>query len=57
MTCAEHKRQILRDIATILEKDNDLMPDEIDPDSPEAKRWEAARDALSAEFFRRARVE
>ena len=57
MTRAEHKRQILRDIATILEKDNDLMPDEIDPDSPEAKRWEAARDALSAEFFRRARVE
>ena len=57
MTRAEHKRQILRDIATILEKDNDLMPDEIDPDGSDAGRWEAARDELAAEFFRRARVE
>lgn len=56
MTRAEHKRQILRDLATILDKDDDLMLDETDPDGADGKRWQSARDELVAEFDRRART-
>jgi hypothetical protein len=54
MTRDEHKRQILRDLATILAKDDDLMLEEIDPNGREARSWQAARDELVAEFERRA---
>jgi hypothetical protein len=53
VTRAEHKRDILLALAMILGKDDDLMPDEIDPDSSDCKRWEAARDELVMEFERR----
>ena len=54
MTRADHKRGILRALSMIILEDDDLMPDEIDPDGPEGKRWQAARDELVAEFDRRA---
>ena len=54
MTRADHKRAILLALSMLLGKDDDLMPDEIDPDGPEGSRWQAARDELVAEFDRRA---
>ena len=54
MDRAQHKRNILRDLATILDKDDDLMHDEIDPDGRDGKAWQAARDELVEEFERRA---
>lgn len=54
MTRADHKRSILLALSMIIGKDDDLMPDEIDPDSAEGRRWQAARDELVAEFDRRA---
>ena len=54
MTRAEHKRSILRDLAAIIDKDDELMPIEIDADGRDGKSWQAARDELVEEFERRA---
>jgi hypothetical protein len=54
VTRAQHKRNILRDLAAILGKDDDLMPNEIDDESRDGKAWQAARDELVEEFERRA---
>jgi hypothetical protein len=54
VTRAEHKRALLRDIAAIISKDDDLMPSEIDDESRDGKAWQAARDELVDEFERRA---
>ncbi len=53
VTRADHKRSILLALSMILAKDDDLMNDEFDPDGPEARRWQSARDELVAEFERR----
>ncbi len=53
MKKADHKRCILRDLAVILGKDDDLMRDEIDPCGRDAGSWRAAKDELIAEFERR----
>jgi hypothetical protein len=53
-TKAHHKAALLRDLATIIGKDDDLMPSEIEDTSPDGQRWIAGRDELVAEFERRA---
>ena len=55
VTRIEHKKDILAVLVSILSKDDDLMPDDIDPDGDDGKRWQAARDELVEEFDRRAR--
>lgn len=54
MTKAQHKRNLFRDLASIIGKDDDLMPAEFDDDSRDGKSWQAARDELVEEFERRA---
>ena len=39
MTQQEIKRALFRDVATVIGKDDDLMPIEFDDDSREAKAW------------------
>ncbi len=56
MTRSEHKRALLRDLAAIIHKDDDLMPEEVDIDGLDGKRWAAARDELVVEFERRAGI-
>lgn len=55
MTRSQHKKDILAVLVSFLSKDDDLMPDDIDPDGDDGRRWRAARDELIEEFDRRAR--
>ena len=55
MTKAEAKKALLQALADTLDGDDSLIPDEVDPDGREYDTWDAARNALSAEFRRRAR--
>lgn len=49
----EHKKQILSHLVAILEKDDDLAPDEMALEGPNYDRWDRARNELVAEFDRR----
>ena len=54
MTKQQAKKCLLRDLATILNKDDDLVPDDVDLDNPrEYGPWRAALDELIEEFERR----
>lgn len=55
MTRHQHKKNLLRDIAAIIGKDDDLMPSEFEDDNRDGKSWQAARDELVEEFEKRAR--
>lgn len=54
MTVEGHKRAILRDLAVILEKDDDLAPEPM-PDE-EYAQWAQARDELVREFEARSKL-
>lgn len=56
MTSAECKRALLRDLAQILSKDDDLIPDAVGDDGPEYQAWDDARNSLVREFQLRAKV-
>ena len=49
----EHKRRLLQALAVILSKDDDLRRDEDLLEGPDSERWDAARNELVAEFYRR----
>ena len=49
----EHKRRLLQALAVILSKDDDLRRDEDLLEGPDYERWDAARNELVAEFYRR----
>lgn len=53
MTKREAKRSLLRDLATILGKDQDLIPHDLPDPSRERSAFEAAYAELVAEFERR----
>jgi 3-methyladenine DNA glycosylase AlkD len=53
MTAIQIRKQLLRDLASVLTKDDDLMPSEFADDSREAKAWIKARDDLASELERR----
>lgn len=48
------KRALLRDLAAILNKDDDLIPNEYDDEGPEYNAYDDARNELIDEFERRA---
>lgn len=52
MTKTEVKKRFYADVADILQKDDDLMPDYAE-DSQEYKAWQEARNALVDELERR----
>lgn len=56
MKRADAKRDLLKVLAVILSKDDDLFPDdlELDVESKPYQKWDAARNDLVEEFERRA---
>jgi hypothetical protein len=50
----EAKRRLLLDIATILEGDDDLFPEDLVDESKAYKAWDKARNDLVDEFMKRA---
>ena len=52
------KKMLLRDIAALISKDDDLMPPEFDEEGCDrnGRAWQHVRDELVAEFERRSRT-
>lgn len=46
------KKELRQSLVVLLQKDDDLIPDEVDPDSREYKSWDAARNELIKELSR-----
>ena len=51
----EHKKELLRVIADILDMNDDLADHRMDLDGPDYERWDKARKELVTEFERRGR--
>lgn len=54
MTKRRAKRELLQALSDLLDKDDDLIPDEVADEGREYDTWDAARNELSEEFRRRA---
>jgi len=53
VTKQQAKKELLYALADLLEKDDDLIPGDVDPESREYDTWDAARSELSIELRRR----
>lgn len=53
MTKVQAKRKLLHSLATILDGDDSLFPEDLDDASRAYDAWDAAREELSTEFRRR----
>jgi hypothetical protein len=54
LTKTKAKKELLYALADLLDKDDDLIPDDVDAESREYDSWDSARTELSRELRRRA---